>query len=165
MSALKRFVVVMLLGLLAPHAAGAAQPGTGRRGVGLGIILGEPTGVSVKGWIDHDTAVDAAAAWAFSGHSSFQVHADYLKHVYGIVDHAGIGGRLPFYYGVGGRIKFHDRRNGATDTRAGVRIPFGLTYLPDDAPFDLFLEVVPVLDATPSTDLRLNAAIGGRYYF
>lgn len=161
----KRTVVGTLISLCAAQAVLAAQPDKGRHGVGLGVILGEPTGISAKGWLDKETAVDAAAAWAFSGHSSFQVHADYLKHVYDVIDASSLGGRLPFYYGVGGRVKFHDERNGAADTRVGVRIPFGFTYLPDGAPFDLFFEIVPVLDATPSTDLRLNAAIGGRYYF
>ena len=165
MHSIHRLVIVTMIALGAAQSAAAAQPDTATKGLGAGIILGEPTGLSLKGWIDRDSAVDAAAAWAFSGNSSFQIHADYLKHVFGIINTGDIGGRLPFYYGVGGRVKFHDERNGEANTLVGVRIPFGLTYLPDNEPFDLFFEIVPVLDATPSTDLRLNAAIGGRYYF
>lgn len=165
MQTIKQLAVGILISLCAVQVASAAQSGLGKRGLGLGIILGEPTGLSVKKWVDKETAIDGAAAWAFAGSGSFQIHADYLKHVYNVIDPAGIGGRLPFYFGVGGRVKFHDERNRSTDTRVGLRIPLGLTYLPDNAPFDLFFEIVPILDATPSTDVRLNAAIGGRFYF
>ncbi len=38
---------------------------------GLGIILGEPTGVSGKLWTSSENAFDFAAAWSFSGRWSF----------------------------------------------------------------------------------------------
>lgn len=158
-------VVGALVSCSAVQAASAAQGKAVPNGLGLGVILGEPTGLSVKKWLGGKTAIDGAAAWAFSGHSSFQVHGDYLYHVYHVLNVSGIHGRLPFYYGIGGRLKFHDERDGNTDTRVGVRIPLGLTYLHEGAPFDLFVEIVPVLDVAPSSDLRLNAAVGGRYYF
>jgi hypothetical protein len=51
------------------------------------------------------------------------------------------------------------------DARLGARIPVGLEYIFPDQHFDIFLEVVPLLDLIPDTDFTLNAAIGARYFF
>ena len=128
------------------------------RGFGLGIIVGEPTGISAKHWLSSATAVDFAFAWSLEGDGSFTVHADYLKHTFRLIKVER--GALPFYYGLGGRIKF----DGNNDV-LGVRIPLGLTYLFDNVTLDLFVEIVPVLQIFPETDFRLNGAIGVRYFF
>jgi hypothetical protein len=124
---------------------------------GLGIILGEPTGVSFKYWTGSNTAFDGAVAWSFVNGGAFHVHADYILHSFNLIHVES--GRLPVYYGIGGRIKFLD------DAGIGVRVPVGLAYLFDNAPIDIFLEVVPILDLAPKTDFKINAAIGGRYFF
>jgi hypothetical protein len=133
---------------------------------GLGLILGEPTGLSVKYWLDEENAIDGAAAWSFSDNDSFQLHGDYLWHNYNLVNSDEFSGKLPVYYGVGARLKFKDD-NGHHDDEAafGIRVPFGISYLFENAPFDLFAELVPILDLTPDTDLELSAAIGVRFYF
>jgi hypothetical protein len=82
---------------------------------------------------------------------------DYLLHSFRLIDVPE--GKLPFYYGIGGRLKTSDK------TRLGVRVPLGLAYLFQTAPIDIFLEVVPILDFIPKTDFRINAALGARYYF
>ena len=71
-------------------------------------------------------------------------------------------GRLPFYYGVGGRIKL---REGDRDDNVGIRVPFGLAYLFENSRFELFFELVPILDLAPSTDVEFNGAVGFRYRF
>ena len=131
----------------------------GENGLGVGVIVGEPTGISIKKWIGETWAVDAAAAWSFSGNESFQFHADYLIHNFFLRLPKDFIGRLPVYYGVGCRIKLDE------DALVGIRIPFGISYLFAHAPVDLFVEVVPILDVTPDTDLDINAAIGVRFYF
>lgn len=126
---------------------------------GLGVILGEPTGISGKLWISGKSAVDGAAAWSLGNNEALHLHADYLLHNFTLIEVDK--GRLPFYYGIGGRIRFAD--NG--DDYIGVRVPLGLAYLFEGAPLDIFLEVVPILDLAPDTDFDLNAAIGIRYFF
>jgi hypothetical protein len=127
---------------------------------GLGVIVGEPTGISAKLWMSRRTAVDGAVAWSFEKHAGVHLHGDFLVHDYSLIKVSK--GRLPLYYGIGGRIKtWEDER----DDNVGVRIPVGLEYLFDTAPFDLFVEVVPILDLAPETELNLNAALGARYYF
>lgn len=120
----------------------------------LGIIVGEPTGISFKQNQAGHKAIDAAAAWSFSGKDSLHLHADQLwfkNDVFKVEQ-----GRLPLYYGVGLRVKLEDR------SRLGIRIPVGLQYFFPKSEFTMFLEIAPVLDIAPDTDLELNAALGVR---
>ncbi|HNY78274.1 MAG: hypothetical protein RBS72_20205 [Sedimentisphaerales bacterium] len=133
--------------------------------LGVGVIVGEPTGLSVKCWLDGERAIDGAAGWSFSGKDSFHLHADYLVHRFDLFqnpeDAQGLAGTA-FYYGVGARLKDKDRDG---DTAFGIRIPLGITHLFAETPFDLFAEIVPLVDLTPDVDLDLNVAVGLRFYF
>ncbi len=136
------------------------RPVVQNKGFGLGIIAGEPTGPCFKWWLGSKSAIDGAVAWSFDKKGSLHIHADYLLHNFSLIKVNK--GRLPFYYGLGGRIKFgHDD----DDDRLGVRIPLGLEYLFDGAPPGIFIELVPILDLVPKTEIEYNAAIGIRYYF
>lgn len=126
-------------------------------GVGLGIIVGEPTGFSFKYWTDSNTAIDAAIAWSFIDEGAFHIHGDYIFHNMRLITIPD--GKLPFYYGIGARLKT------ANDAKLGVRVPLGLAYLFQNAPVDIFLEIVPILDFIPKTDFGINAALGARYFF
>jgi len=158
----KLLVVAVLLALVSVNVR--AQDG-----LGLGVIVGEPTGVSLKYWLSDERAFDAAAAWSFSENDSFQVHADYLIHNFDLINPGEVTGKLPVYYGVGGRLKLKNDNDGKgrndDDALLGIRFPLGITYLFAEAPLDLFIEVVPILDIAPDTDVDINAAIGVRFYF
>jgi hypothetical protein len=126
-------------------------------GFGLGLIIGEPTGLSGKYWINPWTAIDGAFAWSIDKKSGVHLHSDYLWHDYRII--SVIKGKLPIYYGVGARIVF------ATDNIFGVRGVAGLNYIFDGTPLDIFIELVPILDIAPKVGFDFNGAIGIRYYF
>ena len=142
-------------------------------GFGAGIMVGEPTGVSVKGWISGDRAIAGGLAWSLRGASYFSVHADYLFHNMELIKLNK--GRLPLYYGPGVRLRswtsdrYWDRGRwndyDGSRARLGVRFPVGLDYLPENSPVDVFLEIVPALDLLPSTSFDVGAAIGVRYWF
>ena len=140
-----------------------------RDGMGIGVIVGEPTGISLKKWIGDDRALDAGIAWSFSENDSLHLHADYLFHRFDLMSGPEVKGQLPLYFGIGARVKLKEENNGRGrndgDALVGVRVPLGISYLFADAPFDLFAEIVPVLDVAPDTDFDLNAAIGARFYF
>ncbi len=125
---------------------------------GLGIILGEPTGISMKYWLSDTTAIDAAAAWSFGRTPGMRVHADFLIHPFLITSTSS--GKLPFYVGVGPRLNLQDGFVGL-----GVRIPVGLTYLFSEVPIDLFFEVAPGMDLIPATGFSFEGGFGARYYF
>jgi len=126
-------------------------------GFGLGLILGEPTGVSLKAWLTDNTAMAGAVAWSFGKKDALHLHADYLIHDFKLIRTEDYN--FPVYYGIGGRVRFEE------DDKIGVRIPLGINYLFTDAPLDMFLEIVPLLNLAPSTDFDLNGAIGVRYLF
>ncbi len=145
----KWIVLFLLLG----HLSASAQP----KGLGLGVIIGEPTGISFKKWMNKSRAIDGALAWSFGDKDALHLHADYLFHnrrLLHIDQHS-----IPFYYGVGGRFRFEDNNT------FGIRFPLGLTFFLVEVPIDLFIEIVPIMNLAPETDLDLNAAIGARYYF
>ncbi|MGH8015260.1 MAG: BAPKO_0422 family outer member beta-barrel protein [Candidatus Zixiibacteriota bacterium] len=130
-----------------------------KNGFGLGVIVGEPTGPCFKVWTGPKTAIDGAVAWSLDGDNDLHMHADYLFHDYSIakVDK----GQFPLYYGIGGRIRFHD---GNQDDQVGVRVPVGMAYLFQNSPLELFFEVVPIVDLTPDTELDFNGGVGIRFY-
>jgi hypothetical protein len=148
-----RLALFAALTLILFCAAAQAQD----EGFGLGVILGEPTGISWKAWSGSRTAVDGAVAWSFEKEAALHLHADLLWHNFGPVK--ADRGEFNLYYGIGGRVKFED------GSKLGVRVPLGLGYLFDTAPMDFFIEIVPILDLAPETDFSLNAALGVRYFF
>lgn len=133
---------------------------------GAGIIIGEPTGLSAKFNLGSGNAIDAGLAWSFKNPSGMHVHADYLYHAYNLIRVSS--GKLPVYFGIGGRIKFKNNEAGSNNDNSatiGVRIPVGLSYEFATAPLDLFLEIAPTLNLAPKTEFDLNGAIGLRFYF
>ena len=60
------------------------------------------------------------------------------------------------------RVLFREGRN--SDDKIGIRIPVGLSYLFANSPLEFFVEVVPLLDLSPDTELDFNGGLGLRYY-
>ena len=97
---------------------------------------------------------------------SLHLHADYLTHRLDFLADRDEKGQLPLYFGLGARLKLKGDQGKSRndDAQLGVRVPLGISYLFEEAPFDLFAEIVPVLDLLPDVDLDLNAAVGTRFY-
>ncbi len=149
---MKKATIVLAL-ILVWSGMSFAKDGT----FGVGIILGDPSGLSLKLRTSEKTAFDAGVAWSFVSEGSFHLHGDFLFHNYNLFDVEK--GRVGLYYGIGGRLKL------TSETRVGIRIPIGLCYEFEDAPIDFFIEVVPMLDVTPSTTGGIAGSIGVRYFF
>jgi hypothetical protein len=130
---------------------------TAKNELGLGIAVGDPTGISVKYWTGKNTAIGGACGWSFRGEDYLQINGDFLYHYFEMIPVEK--GALPFYIGVGGRLAFKE------ETEIGVRVPIGLEYLFEDAPFDVFFEVSPYLNLYPESDFDASASIGGRFFF
>lgn len=145
-----------------PRADGI-QPARGL--FGMGLIIGEPTGISAKYWLGSERAVDFALGASIF--TDFRAHATYLYHV-DVFDNQ----RVPMYYGIGGSIAGRTGRVAefGSDTRRdrvglGVRGAIGVSYLVPTAPFDLFIEFGSVLIVFPPAALDIDLSIGIRYYF
>jgi len=128
--------------------------------LGAGIIIGEPTGGSVKYWLNDTLALDGAVGWSLHDHSDLYVHSDVLWHDFYLIPVPQ--GRLPLYFGVGGLARFRDNHY---DNEVGVRVPVGLSYMFDNAPVDIFVEVAPAVDVAPDIRTELTGGIGIRYWF
>jgi hypothetical protein len=152
---MKRIAIILTVLTLALASTAAAETST----FGAGIIIGEPTGVGIKTHLSSGNALAFGLAWSLDGDNELHVQGDYLYHNYDLITVEE--GEMPLYFGIGGRIKINEHK----DDNVGVRFPVGLDYIFDGAPFDIFLEIVPILDLAPDTDFDLNGAIGGRYWF
>jgi hypothetical protein len=134
--------------------------------LGIGIILGEPTGVTAKLYIKDDQAIQAAVGSAFIG-GGLQLHADYVFHPYILQTRPSFV--LPVYFGPGVRVI--DYTNGRDDSSfaIGARLVGGLLFDFKDVPLDAFVEVAGVLEYEfkdgKGAALKLNAGAGVRYYF
>jgi hypothetical protein len=161
-------LVSVILGGSTLHAQdlGSGQPIERTGNQGFGVMLGNPTGVSAKYWINEGIALDGAFGVA---RGEFDVHADLLFHLFHWseeavflpkwVKDADYARELPFYFGMGPRLLFAD------DNEFGIRFPFGFSYLPHTQPWEVFFEVAPVVRTTPDFGFNGDIAIGARYYF
>lgn len=126
---------------------------------GVGVIAGEPTGLSLKNWLSDEHALDAAIAWSFEDNTSLHIHASYLLHDFELLKPER--GQMPLYIGAGLRYK---ARSGKSD-RLGIRVPVGIAYHMPNDPIEIFAEVAPIIDLTPGSRIVLSGSIGLRFYF
>lgn len=155
---------------LAPSSAAAQSEGVEKGEFGVGIIVGEPTGVAGKLYLDNDTAVAGALGSAVVS-GGLHVHADYLYHPWILTDEEAFV--LPAYVGPGVRLLADDRgRGNDSDFHIGIRGVAGIMFDFKRTPLDVFVEVAGVIDYVTSDDetrrgldAGLNAGLGVRYYF
>ena len=119
---------------------------------GLGVIAGEPTGITGR-FMAGENNFQVHAAWSFSHDAALQVSGDYLRS--GNVNTEPV---IPFYFGLGVRMKF------ANESLFGIRIPLGVNYFLKENPIEFFGEIVPIMDLIPSTEFTLNGGVGVRFY-
>jgi hypothetical protein len=130
---------------------------------GVGPALGDPLGVTANYELDLDRSIDAFAGWSSGSRVGTQLHADYLQIV---APAASIEEQqLFFYWGVGGRLIEITSGSDKGKTAIGLRVPLGLETEFTDYSWQGFVELAPVLDVVPSTELDADIMIGARYYF
>src|SRR5882724_467529 len=127
---------------------------------GAGLIIGEPTGASLKYWLNDLVAVDGAFGWSAHDHSTLYMHADVLWHKFDLFDVPQ--GKLPLYFGVGGLVRFRDD---GRDDNVGIRVPVGVSYMFDNLPLDVFAEIGPALDVAPDLHGEITGGVGIRFWF
>jgi hypothetical protein len=158
----RRAAGILALGLVGAPAAARAAGGP----FGLGIILGEPTGLSAKYFISGRNAIDAALDFSFLD-DAFYFQLDYIWH-FGSLSRSATW--LP-YVGVGGKVFIHDNHDDDDkhhhhhhDT-LGIRVPLGIAFMPRSVPIDVFGEIVPGIELLPETDPDIAGGLGVRFFF
>jgi hypothetical protein len=139
--------------------------------IGVGVVLGEPTGLTAKHWFDDTHALDAHLSFDFTD-EAFAVSSNYLFH-FDILQLRTDAVELPLYVGIGGKLLF-DAGNEQGDKKAdkdndffslGARVPFGADLLFTRIPLEIFIEVGIGVRVIPATRPDLDGGLGVRYYF
>lgn len=144
-------IITFLMSTFA-YVHSAASPDKGR---GIGILIGEPTGLSAKMWTSSSTAFDGGLAWSFGKNGRLHFHADYLWHNFNMIHHK----QFSLYFGTGAEI------NLGSLPAIGLRGVAGIVYFFKDIPLDAFFEIVPVFTLLPGTGMSGGAGIGLRWFF
>lgn len=163
----KLFVVITLLVLLGSSQNVFAQSPQGRE-FGFGIMVGDPTGATLKLWTQRENAFVFDLGSSYFG--SPRLDVDYLWHFdafrSSIVKlYAGPGAVIGFGTGHGFFYKndegFYVRSGGAG---LGVRGVFGVNVIPRDTPLEVFFEVGLLIGLSPDFGSAVDAALGFRFY-
>src|SRR5262249_39558693 len=140
--------------------------GTEKGTLGVGIVLGEPTGVSAKLYLKDDQAIQAAVGAAFIG-GGLAIHADYVWHPYVLQNRDSF--TLPLYVGPGVRAMEYSQGGGMSYFALGLRVVVGMLFDFKTVPLDTFVEVAPVFEdgfqSNKGAGIAIEADAGIRYYF
>lgn len=128
------------------------------RTFGIGGIIGDPDGVSLKAWLSESTAIAGAVSVDLGdSYSWVSVHADFLKQNTVVTWEEAL---LQTHFGGGVRIVSGDFQD-----YIALRAPIGVDVNAIDAPMEVFMEVVPTIDVDPEFYFYFSGAMGFRYYF
>lgn len=142
---------------------------------GLGLELGEPTGLSGKLFLQPDQAIDFGVGDIYHhyyGGDGLHLYFDYLWHPVSLASTEAF--ELPFYVGIGGRTWFFDYACGPNTCNGaeafGIRVPLGVSFDLNSVPLDIFIQLVPTLDffrdyAPHNVYLDVDFSVGIRYWF
>lgn len=151
------FLIIAMLCLTKSLFSGSSRP------FELGVVLGEPSGVSARLWTGKNS-IDLALGM---GYNSFSLHGSFLFHKISNFDIEGY--KLPFYYGP--RVQIGDSRDNSrfsddkTRTKFGVYFNMGTSYMFKSIPFNLFIEVAPGIQLGDVSGFDICGGIGFRYVF
>ncbi len=141
---------------------------------GVGLELGEPTGINGKVFLQPDQALDFGIGEIYHhyyGGDGGHIYVDYLWHPTVLTSQEAF--ELPFYIGVGGRAwSFDYNCGGRTCTGAeafGIRVPIGISFDLNNVPLDIFVQATPTLDffrdyATHDVFLDIDFSVGIRFW-
>ncbi|MEN3013898.1 MAG: hypothetical protein ABDH23_04695 [Endomicrobiia bacterium] len=125
----------------------------------LGVVLGEPTGLSLKiqqkKTLAHDIALNFNTADNY-----LYLSWDVLKYDYTKITSKELSGSFPIFYGLGLRAI-----NYSEDLHLAIRFILGLEYIFADIPFNIFVKLAPTINLVPHTRVSIAPAIGIRYIF
>ena len=165
-----RWLVLAVLALSAPALADDEPPAEKGRPaekgtLGVGIILGEPTGISARLYLKDDQAIQAAIGASFVA-NGIQADGDYVFHPVILQDRDTLV--IPLYVGPGVRlIDYSGGSNSSSHFAIGARAVGGMLFDFKTVPLDAFIEIAGVLeyDFKDGVGVGLNVGAGVRYYF
>ena len=156
--------VSLLAATITPQDSVASKPGP----LGVGVVLGDPSGISMKLSLDPQHALQLHAGFEVEKFDRARISSalDYLfyfRDLTMVAKHKGkVKVNLNPYAGVGGSIQISE---GSTPIRLGARAPLGLAFLFSPGNLEIFAEIALGIHIFPSTTALIDGGIGGRWFF
>lgn len=164
----KAIVAIIIVALFFGTNEGKAAGPKGRD-IGVGIVLGDPSGATLKYWTGSDEAYNFYVGNSFFGNVS--IGADYMKHYNsfnskvinlhlagGAVVGTGNGGN----WWRSGKGDWYYRNDGGLGV--GARGLVGINFTPPSTPLELTLEAGPFLGIVPKFGFGWIADFSARIY-
>ncbi len=141
-------------------ALSQADASSERGKVGIGVVLGAPTGFSIKYWESQRIAYQGSIGGMYNG--GLMIGGDYLVH-----ENVFRNPQAPFYYGAGmflGDAGFGGPAYSHSRVALGMRGVFGVDYVAREYPFDVAVELGPSLLLTPTVGMGVQLSVAFRFY-
>jgi hypothetical protein len=159
-----KLIAVALLALILGSTKCMAQD-FGRKDFGLGLIVGDPLGLTIKYWTNNTNAF--VIDFGESDFGPTRISADYLWHFDAFQSRV-----VKMYIGPGAVVAFGDGNGpyGGNEFNRddknegiGVRAMLGLNFIPEHTPIEIFCEAGPLIGLSP-TGFGIDVAAGIRFY-
>lgn len=165
---MKKIVILILFAFIAFGSMNAK--GVGGKLTGIGIVFGEPYGLTVNHWLSGNNSISAYIGGSYFG--SPRLGADYLLHfdVFKSKNFklfTGPGATVGFGKGKGvyfkeDHKKFYSRSG--SEFGLGVRWNVGVNYIFSSYPIEIYYELAPMLGIIPDFGMAFDSALGVRFY-
>ncbi len=149
----------------------ASQSTPARAEVGVGLFVGEPTGLDFKLGMSPRSALDILVGWYSHWNDRDRINEGAYAHVTYLVTPLVTQGNsviVPLRVGIGGAV-FDDAGRFDQDLHLALRVPFEIALKFRRSPLEIYGEIalkLTVLD--PGADhpiLDLDGGVGIRFYF
>lgn len=140
---------------------------------GIGLFLGEPTGISFRWFFDDMMGIDALAAWGWGWdyHQKVIFHSDYLFRFYDLIPipkgdtalYIGGGLQLGLFDHYRYSVYYHDAHDWWF--LLALRLPGGILYQIKSFPIEIFFEMAFLFNILPAPAPDFNIGIGARFCF
>jgi hypothetical protein len=151
-----RTVLTLLVALFLCSASAFSETNASpsRNEIGLGLVLGEPSGINGQFYWDQRSSIGVTVAW--STRDWFFAAADYQRDE----KLADSPPEWRWFWGAGAYIGAPAKERGLL----GARIPLGLKYHIPQSPVDVWGEIVPALRIIPDTKPEIQGGIGVTFW-
>lgn len=131
-------------------------------GVGMGLELGYPAGVTIAWRGEPRFWFEGALGWAWGAYA--HLSGDVMVTVYDLPLDSIDDTHWPISVGIGARGRFGEGYLPyAMDF--GFRVPVAVSLLHDRLPFEVYVDVVPGVSVFPRPAFLFEGGAGFRYYF
>ena len=162
---------VFFLCAVAAKAQEGPQKLAAESGFGTALSVGEPMAVSAKLWVSETSAMNAGFGWSLyrrtpQGMRKRGAPCAYIEYLYHFFDRVKTQtGKFVYFIGAGVEGAYMDYAETFHEKIfMGLRLPFGLSYMFENAPLDVFLELAPSIVVMRGMTSDISACVGLRYW-